>query len=87
VPNEEIFTFDMWDIRDKAPVVLPDDGGGPIPTHPVMRDIEIDRYERAVAMMSHPLRMRYYRFMNTIDILVEMFRQSKEDMNYARQTP
>ena len=58
----------LWDIKDKAPVVTPDEGKFP-PLLNYSLDYELDCYEAAVARMKPTERDRYLRCMSTIDVI------------------
>ena len=55
----------LWDIKDKAPVVTPDESRFP----PLLNYYELDCYETAVARMKPTERDRYLRCMSTIDVI------------------
>lgn len=68
---------EIWDIKDRLPVELPDEDGDPIAIMkmpPLSQAIAIDRYERAVRMMPRGARSRYLRFNATADVLVAIYR-------------
>ena len=67
---------EIWDIRDRCPVELPDDSSDPfeiMEMPQLSRDIALDRYNRAVAMMPRAARVRYMRFNATADVLMAIF--------------
>jgi len=69
-----MMTDEIWDIRDKRPVELPNDDGFDafeiMEMPQLSRDIALDRYERAVMMMEPLARARYLRFNATSDVLM-----------------
>jgi hypothetical protein len=58
----------LWDIKDKAPVVQPDESNFP-PLLNYSLDYELDCYEAAVARMKPTERDRFLRCMSTLDII------------------
>lgn len=60
----------IWDIRDKAPVVLPEEKGPEIIRGLPSLGAEIYAHERGVAVLSPAERGRYYRCMDTVDVIV-----------------
>ena len=72
----------VWDIADRQPVELPDEGEGTLKGVDVLsasqfrRDIEIDRYEKAVMAMPKQSRDRYLRSMHTADVIMDIARNA-----------
>ena len=72
----------VWDIADRMPVELPDEGEGSLTGDDVLtasrlrRDIEIDRYERAVMAMPKQARDRYMRSMHTAGVIMNIARNA-----------
>lgn len=67
--------LELWDIKDKAPVVRPDDGDNAGPTDPIT-DRDLDNYLEALREMPIHLQLRWARCRQSIDVLVAILRHS-----------
>lgn len=72
----------LWDIRDRAPVVVPQEKPGAV-GDPIT-DADLDEYERAYARMPGNLRARYDRCMATIDVVWRMALRTRQRQTIMR---
>ena len=73
---------EVWDIRDRCPVELPDLGEGTVEGEELLassafrQNVELDRYERAVSRMPPEKRRRFLRSMQTASAIMGLVRCS-----------